>query len=92
MKLIMIDHADKGWVRNYKEPTEAQIDLERKAQSAITVIVAAFIGVIMLICALVLAFNSWEFPAVDDYALSPDMQSYIESSKAPVVLREEDIE
>jgi hypothetical protein len=91
MKLIMRDVADKAWIRSYREPTDPEQQIDKHAKGAFIGIVAMFIGVVIMLCAIVIAMNkSNPLDAINDCVLSPDMQSYSETSKTPVKLGIED--
>jgi hypothetical protein len=91
MKLIMRDVADKAWIRSYREPTDPEQQIENHAQGAVIGIVAMFIGVVIMLCAIILHMNKANLAdALDDCVLSPDMQSFISTSKTPVTLKLED--
>jgi hypothetical protein len=91
MNLIMRDVADKTWIRTYREPTEPEKAIDQHAKGAVIGIIGMFIGVVIMICAIVLAVNKANpIDAFDDCILSPDMQSYLENSKKPITLKLED--
>jgi hypothetical protein len=64
------------------------VNIERLTRQMILLSVIAFLCVVALVFILVMAYEQ----PVDDTMLSPDMVSYIETSKSPVVIAEWDIE
>ena len=58
MNIIMKDQANKSWVRSYREPTEPKKAIDRHAKGAVIGMVAMFLGVMLMICAVILALNS----------------------------------
>jgi hypothetical protein len=91
MNLIMRDMANKSWVRDYREPTEPEKAIDQHTQGAIIGIIGMFIGFTIMVCAIILIVNKANpIDAFDDCVLSPDMQSFISTSKTPVKLGIED--
>jgi len=70
----------------FKEPKET------KAIRTIIIMMLATIAIMMLLFFAVTTYLDLHPPVVDDLMLSPDMTSYIESGKAPMVIREEDVQ
>jgi tetrahydromethanopterin S-methyltransferase subunit F len=90
----MRDMANKSWIRDYREPTEhdkAMFSRDQHTTGAIIGIVGMVIGFVMMVCAIILIVNKANpIDALDDCVLSPDMQSFISTSKQPVTLKLED--
>ena len=82
----MKDYANRDWLLGFKEPKE------NKAIRTLIILTLATIALMMLPFMAVTTYLDYYPPVAEDMMLSPDMTSFIESGKAPMVIKEEDVQ